>query len=778
MSRYIHSDINLLRDSGAGAGGAHAPGPHSGKLYGCSGRCAPASPTPKPLATIFAAMYKNAVHNLIRLAVAVVAVGALTAHAQSVANAPKSDLQNSIQSLSVSSAQDGKLVLQVGLKNALAGLPLNFTINTPPRIAFDFANTTNELGKSVQEFGVGDLRSANIVQASNRTRLVVNLNQMLVYDTRIDGNNLLITLQAKPAEVAAAATGRVARFAEARPGAQKHSLRDIDFRRGKNGEGRVQVDLSDGGVGIDVRQQGKSLIVDFLRTSLPRNLQRKLDVTDFGTPIEGIDTFVHGDNVRMIIEPKGFWEHAAYQTDTRFIVEVKSVADDPDKLVKGKQIGYSGEKLTLNFQNISTREALNVIADFTNLNIVISDSVSGNMTLRLKDVPWDQALEIILQSRSLDMRKNGNVIQVAPREELAKMEKANLAAKQEISELETMYTESFQLSYNKAEDVVQLLSQGDSGAAAAGASKVQSAGEGVGGGASVVMVNRGLAGGRLLSNRGSAVADKRTNTVFVQDTQTKLDQIRAIIKQIDVAVRQVMIEARFVEAGDSFGRTLGGRLGFSGPVAAGLVPTGLGFNAGIGTGNVSLPGASSGTGGLNIIFSSLVGKALDLELAASELDGKTKSIASPRVVTGNGGTATISQGVKFTYSDPTVANPSATKTVEAKLSLTVTPQITPDDNISMLLDITNDTAQPASAGTAPPIDTNTVKTQVLVENGGTVVIGGIYTQSETTSNTKVPLLGDIPILGWLFKSNVKTDKKKELLIFITPRILSDKLNLR
>ncbi len=748
MSRYIHSDINLLRDSGAGAGGAHAPGPHSGKLYGCSGRCAPASPTPKPLATISVAMYKNAVHNLIRLAVAVAAVGALTAHAQSAANAPKSDLQNSIQSLSVSSASGGKLVLQVGLKNAPAGLPLNFTITTPSRIAFDFTNTTNALGKSVQEFGVGDLRSANIVQAGNRTRLVVNLNQMLVYDTQIEGNNLLITLHGKSAEVAAAATGSVARFAEAKPGAQKHSLRDIDFRRGKNGEGRVQVDLSDGGMGIDVRQQGKSLIVDFLRTSLPRNLQRKLDVTDFGTPIEGIDTFVQGDNVRMIIEPKGLWEHAAYQTDTKFIIEVKSVADDPDRLVKGKQIGYTGEKLTLNFQNISTREALNVIADFTNINIVISDSVSGNMTLRLKDVPWDQAFDIILQSRGLDMRKNGNVIQVAPREELATKEKLNLAATQEISELEVLQTESFQLSYAKGADIAALLS-GDKD-------------------------NKQ----RILSKRGSAVVDQRTNTVFVQDTPSRLEEARKLIKQVDVAVRQVMIEARFVEAGDTFSRTLGGRLGFKGPVAAGLVPSGFASGTG-GSNNVSLPGGSSGTGGLNILFSAGVSKALGLELSAAELDGKTKSIASPRVVAVNGGTATISQGVKIPYIKPATSNePASMQFVQADLKLTVTPQITPDDNISMLLDITNDTPQPAPSGTAPPIDTNTIKTQVLVENGGTVVIGGIYTQSETNSTSKVPLLGDIPILGWLFKSNDKKDKKKELLIFITPRILSEKLNLR
>ncbi len=697
--------------------------------------------------------YINVVHNLIRLAVAVVAVGALTAHAQSAANAPKSDLQNSIQSLSVSSAPGGKLVLQVGLKNAPAGLPLNFTITTPSRIAFDFTNTTNALGKSVQEFGVGDLRSANIVQAGNRTRLVVNLNQMLVYDTQIEGNNLLITLHGKSAGVAPATTQSMARFAEAKPGAQKHSLRDIDFRRGKNGEGRVQVDLSDGGMGIDVRQQGKSLIVDFLRTSLPRNLQRKLDVTDFGTPIEGIDTFVQGDNVRMVIEPKGFWEHVAYQTDTRFIIEVKQVADDPDKLVKGKQIGYVGEKLTLNFQNISTREALNVIADFTNLNIVISDSVIGNMTLRLKDVPWDQALDIILQSRGLDMRKNGNVIQVDTLEELAKKEKFNLEATQKISELEVLRTESFQLSYSKGADMVVLLSGIESGKESG---KKQ----------------------RILSERGSAVVDQRTNTVFVQDTPSRLEEARKMIKQVDVAVRQVMIEARFVEAGDTFSRTLGGRLGFKGPVAAGLVPPGFTTGTG-GSNNVSLPGGSSGAGGLNILFSAGVSKVLGLELTAAELDGKTKSIASPRVVTANGGTATISQGVKIPYIKPaTSTEPASMQFVQADLKLTVTPQITPDDNISMLLDITNDTPQPAPSGTAPPIDTNTIKTQVLVENGGTVVIGGIYTQSETNSTSKVPLLGDIPILGWLFKSNDKKDKKKELLIFITPKILSDQLNLR
>ena len=319
----------------------------------------------------------------------------------------QADTQNNITALSVSSG-NGVTVIKVQLDQPLASIPAGFAINTPPRLAFDFPDTANGLGKSTQEFNEGDLRSANVVQAGNRTRLVVNLNQMLAYDTKIDGNSLMIVLHDKPADTATASS--TSRFAEAKQGVQKFELRDIDFRRGKNGEGRVQVELSDPGVGIDIRQQGTTLIVDFLKTNMPHNLQRKLDVVDFATPVQGVDTFVQGDNVRMVIEPHGQWEYAAYQTDNKFIVEVKPVVED--KQGKGTKPGYIGDKLTLNFQKIDVREALNVIADFTGMNIVISDTVSGNLTLRLKDVPWDQAFDIILQSRGLDMRKNGNVIQV------------------------------------------------------------------------------------------------------------------------------------------------------------------------------------------------------------------------------------------------------------------------------------------------------------------------------------------------------------------------------
>ncbi len=686
-------------------------------------------------------LLKHSTNIIFKLAVAALMISAYTAQAQD--SAPEnSDTANSIQSLNLSSLSDDKLLLTVGLKTAPASTPLNFAINTPPRIAFDFPGTTNGLGKSTQEFGVGEVRSANIVQAGNRTRLVINLNQMLVYDTRVEGNNLLITLQGNAANTAV--DTKTVRFAEAPLGMQKFNLRDIDFSRGKNGEGRVQIDLSDAGVGIDVKTQGTGLILDFIKTNLPRNLQRKLDVTDFGTPIVDIDTFVQGDNVRMVIQPKGFWEHIAYQTDNKFIVEVKAIVEDPNKLVKGTQLGYAGEKLTLSFQNIAVREALNVIADFTNLNMVISDTVNGNLTLRLKDVPWDQALQIILDTRGLDMRKNGNVIQVAPREEFAAKEKLSLAASQDIAELEILRTESFKLSYQKGDEVAALLTNKDQ---------------------------------RMLSKRGSAVVDQRTNTVFVQDTLSRLEEVRKLISQIDVAVRQVMIEARFVEAGDTFKRNLGGRLRSSGPLTNAVLPNG--FVSGTGSSSsINLPGGTFGQGGdLNLsVFGADPTKILTLELTASEVDGKTKAIASPRVVTANGIEASIEAGVEIPYATFSALG-TRIEFKKAVLSLKVTPQITPDDNVSMIIDVNQDTVGTIFFG-IPSINTKKVSTQVLVENGGTVVIGGVYTQDNIFTENKIPLLGDLPLIGWLFKNELKSDAKKELLIFITPKILKDSLNLR
>jgi type IV pilus assembly protein PilQ len=665
---------------------------------------------------------------------------------------------NSINGLSVSSSTDGSMVLKVELLQPLTELPAGFTINSPPRIAFDFPNTANGLGKSVQDFTENGLRSANIVQAGNRTRLVVNLDQMLTYDTKILGNSLMITLRGKTVNTAAA--DKATRFSEPKQGAtQKHTLRDIDFRRGKNGEGRIQVDLSDPSIGIDIRQQGTALIVDFLKTNLPVNLARKLDVVDFGTPVQGVDTFVQGENVRMVIDPKGQWDHAAYQTDNKFVIEVKAITEDPNKMVKGTKTGYGGEKLTLNFQKIDVREALNVIADFTELNMVISDTVSGNLTLRLKDVPWDQAFDIIMQSRGLDMRKNGNVVQVAPREEIAAKEKIDLTARQEIGELEDIRTESFVVSYQKGEDIVKLLS-GDKQ--------------------------------RMLSKRGSAVVDQRTNTVFVQDTPSHLEDVRKLIKQIDVPVRQVMIEARVVEATDKFGKNLGVRLGYNsldtfkvngtnlnGNIGANRVVGGplAGTTLPANTPNVNLPTAGAAGAFSMLLFNSSLSKLLSVELSALETDSKGKVISSPRVVTSDKTEAVIETGTEIPYQQASSSGATNIAFKSATLNLTVKPQITPDDNVIMDIKVNKDSVGQIYAG-VPSIDTNKVATQVLVENGGTVVIGGVYTQVENSGENKVPFLGDLPVVGNLFKSSAKLDNKSELLIFITPKIMKDSMGLR
>jgi type IV pilus assembly protein PilQ len=632
------------------------------------------------------------------------------------------------------------VVLRIGLKNPLTAQPPAFSVNTPPRIAFDFPDTANGLGKSSQDLGNGDLRSANIVQVGNRTRLVINLNQPLAYDTQIDGSTLLIFLQGK------ATAAPTTHFAEAQSLTDKHSLANVGFRRGKNGEGRIEIDLSDTGVGIDIRRQSNSLVVDFMQTTLPRNLQRKLDVTDFSTPVVDVDTFAQGQNVRMVIEPNGQWEHTAYQMDKKFIIEVRPVVEDPEKQKRGMKDSYDGERLTLNFQNIAVREALYVIADFINsnnsgvpMNMLVSDSVSGNLTLRLKDVPWDQALDIILQSKGLDMRKNGNVIQIAPREEIAAKEKLNLSADQEIAELEALRTESFQLSYQKGDVVAAML-----------ANTAQ----------------------RILSKRGSAVVDARTNTLFVKDTPSALEEVRKLIRQIDVPVRQVMIEARFVQAQEQFSHELGGRLNFTGPTAS--VPSG--FSSSTVTGNVNIPNTTT-AGGLTLsLFNAASTKTLSLELLAANTDGTTKNIASPRVVTADSTEAVIKQGTEIPYTqDQGLGVAATTEFKDAVLQLKVTPKITPDDNINMKLDVTQDTVGQIFNG-VPSIDNKQIQTQVLVENGGTVVIGGIYTLAAADTVTKVPLFGDIPLLGWLFKDKLTTETKTELLIFITPKILKDSMN--
>jgi len=670
---------------------------------------------------------------------------------------------NSIESFDVSQ-QGGKVVVKITTKEPLGGVPPNFAVANPARIAFDLPNTANALGRSSQEIGQGELRSMNIVQGADRTRVVLNLRRPLPYETTIDGRSIVVTLS-EPAVVPRTPGGQVAQFAEGKADT-KHAVRDVDFRRGRGGEGRVVVDLSDTTTGIDIRTQGQNIIVDFLQTALPENLRRRLDVVDFGTPVNTVSTYQQGDNVRMVIEPKGQWEHNAYQTDTQFVLEVKPVVPDPSRAAQRGR--YTGEKLSLNFQNVEVRAVLNVIADFTDLNIITSDTVAGSITLRLKDVPWDQALDIILQTRGLDSRRNGNVIWIAPRDELATREKLALEAQQQINDLEQTRTESFQMSYQKAADVQKLLADPNQ---------------------------------RILSKRGSAVVDARTNTLFVQDTPSRLDEVRRLLAKIDVPVRQVMIEARIVEADETFSRNLGVRFGYQETgqghsingvrttVGAELQNTGQA--AGIVAGTPVLTGnglqsnfAAGGLNGFNagqfsfVLANAAASKVIGLEISALEADGRGKIIASPRVLTADQVEAVIEQGTEIPYQQSTSSGATSVAFRKANLSLKVKPQITPDGNVIMTLDVNKDQPGAPAGNAGLQINTKHVKTEVLVENGGTVVIGGIYEQNDRTDTTKIPLLGDLPGIGWLFKNNTSTASKTELMVFITPRIVNERLTIR
>ena len=682
--------------------------------------------------------------------------------------------QNAIESINVTQ-QGASVILKVNLKDAPTALPAGFTVASPPRVALDFANTVNALGRNSQDVGQGDLRSVNVVQVGDRSRMVLNLKAPVTFDTKIEGKSVIVTLGAS--RTTGTAPSAPTSFAEAGIGSARSALRDIDFRRTPDGSGRVVVELGQANTGVDIRQQGQVLVVEFQKSTLPENLRRRLDVGDFATPVQTVNTFTQGDNVRMVIEPKGLWEHNAYQTDTQFVVEVKPVREDPNKLVQGSRGGYSGEKLSLNFQNIEVRAVLQVIADFTNLNIITSDTVGGNLTLRLKDVPWDQALDIILQTRGLDMRKNGNVIWIAPRDELATKEKLELEQRSQITDLEPTRTESFQLNYQKAADVRTLL-------AAPGQS--------------------------VLSKRGSATVDARTNQLFVQDTPTRLEEVRKLVAKIDIPVRQVLIEARIVEAVDNFSKNLGAKIGFNNASGfdrlniggtqvggANLITSGnltgttqLGTRPGnqfagtpILTDSLSFNSAATGINGINAgqfaitLANSSLTKFINLELSALEADGKGKIISSPRVMTADQVEATIEQGTELPYQQATSSGATSVSFRKANLSLKVKPQITPEGNIIMDVQVNKDSVgQVTTAGFA--IDTKNVKTQVLVENGGTVVIGGIYTQTENDTLTKVPFFGDLPVFGNLFRNSQRSNNKTELLVFITPRVISDRMNVR
>ncbi|MCJ0764987.1 type IV pilus secretin PilQ [Variovorax sp. CYS-02] len=690
-----------------------------------------------------------------------VAVASLSVHAQ-----------NTIESVT-SSIQGGAEVVRIDLAQPLAAVPAGFAIQTPARIALDFPGVANGLGRSAVEVNQGNLKTVNVVQAGDRTRVVLNLKQATTYRAQVQGKSLLVMLDAT--SVAAPTASVAPAFAENR-NRDTLPIRDLDFRRGTDSTGRVIVDLANNQVGVDIRQQGQTLVVEFMKSTLPEGLRRRLDVSDFGTPVQTVTTFQNGDRVRMVIEPKGAWEHSAYQSDNQFVVEVRPQKVDPSKLTQGP--GYSGEKLSLNFQNIEVRSLLQVIADFTNFNIVTSDSVSGAVTLRLKDVPWDQALDIILRAKGLGMRKTGNVLWIAPKDEIAAKEKLELEAQVAIQGLEPLRTQSFQLNYTRAADVaVQLRG---TGAAAGGASS------------------------RILTSRGSVIAESRTNQLFVTDIASNLDQIQQLISKLDIAVRQVLIEARIVEASDTFGKSLGVKLGgtdqraqnggdggyrlagnnrvaFGTSYSNVVASSGAGGSVDTTSNFVNLPavgqnGYSPATFAVSI-FNSAANRFLNLEISALEADGKGKVVSSPRVVTADQTKALIEQGTELPYQVATSSGATSIAFRKANLKLEVTPQITPEGNIILDLDVNKDSVgQSTAAGFA--INTKHIKTQVLVENGGTVVIGGIFELNETENETRVPILGDLPAVGNLFKSKSRTANKQEMLVFITPKMIADRAAAR
>jgi type IV pilus assembly protein PilQ len=669
-----------------------------------------------------------------------------------------------------SSLQGGVEVVRIDFSQPLTAIPAGFAIQAPARIALDIPGASNGLGRSTVDINQGNLRSVNVVQAGERTRLVLNLKSAAAYKAQLQGKALLIVLES--ASAAGPAAVPVPAFAESR-NTETQPIRDVDFRRGSDSSAKVIVDLPSNQVGVDIRQQGQNLVVEFLKSSLPEGLRRRLDVSDFGTPVQSVTTFQTGDRVRVVIEPKGAWEHSAYQSDNQFVVEVRQLKVDPTKLTQGP--GFGGEKLSLNFQNIEVRSLLQVIADFTNFNIVTSDSVTGAVTLRLKDVPWDQALDIVLQAKGLGMRKSGNVIWVAPKDEIAAKEKLDLESRVAIQSLEQLRTQSFQLNYTKAVDIAAQLTAG-TGAA------------------------------RILSVRGSVIAEPRTNQLFVTDITTRLEAVQNLISKLDIAVRQVLIEARIVEASDTFGKSLGVRLGGSdlrgvrggdpgyavggsnrlalgGTYNAVSATTGESVNAldTVNTTFVNLP--ALGQGGFSAssfaisLFSAAANRFLNLELSALEADGKGKLVSSPRIVTADQTKAMIEQGTEFPYQQATSSGATAVAFRRATLKLEVTPQITPEGNIILDLDINKDSrGETTAAGIA--INTKHIKTQVLVENGGTVVIGGIFELTESENEAKVPVLGDLPGVGNMFKTKSRTANKQEMLVFITPKMIADRAAAR
>lgn len=666
--------------------------------------------------------------------------------------APSLAQQNLIAAVKAS-RQASDVLLRVSMQTPLTEVPQHFLITEPPRIVLDFSNTGDATGQASRKLDLGVLKSYHVVQSGQRARMVLNVARNATYLTSIEHGDLVLRISpaAAPASSFTAATGAV------RP-----LIGAVDFRRGEQGAGQIIVPLPSASTRISVTRQNDRLIADLFAVGLPPHLQQRMDVSDFGTPVRAISVAADGADVRIQTEPQGQWEYHAWQRDNQLLIEVRALTEKP--AAGNETRDFSGEKLTLEFQDIDVRSVLQSIADFSGFNIITSDSVSGNVTLLLKSVPWDQALDIVMRSKNLAMRKTGNVMWIAPHDELIAKERLELEQKSLIADLEPLRAEVFQLNYQKADVFRKVFGIGDDG-----------------------HINKESKNG-ILSKRGSAMVDQRTNQLFVTDNPVVLQNIRKLLNKIDIPSRQVLIEARIVEADDGFSRNLGARLGFSaktGNAAVGNSYNSVGEASGQtpASGNaytnsqaVNLPAA--GIGGANAasfalsLFNAGANRFLNLELSALEADGKGKIISSPRVVTADQQAALIEQGEELPYQQATSSGATATSFRKANLKLEVTPQITPDGKVILAVDVNKDSRGSATPG-GLAINTKHVKTQVQVENGGTVVIGGIYTQEQRTDVSKVPLLGDIPVLGALFRHTSRSDKKTELLIFLTPKIVSE-----
>lgn len=666
--------------------------------------------------------------------------------------------------------------------------PSSFTITKPPRISLDFPNVVVSAKKRSVSVKEGALTGITAVDSGNRTRVVLSMVKIVGYTTAVDGSNFVITVDSPTAAQAAGQEQKKTHFAGSQKAVGRYAIKNIDFRRGPEGDGKIVVSLSEPTVGIDIREQAGEIIVDFMNSSLPSELQRRLDVIDFATPVQTVDAYGQGRNVRMVILPKGRYEQVAYQAGNIFTVSVKPIVEKTGEK-KADEFGYKGEKLSLNFQNIDVRAALQVLADFTGLNFVVSDTVKGNLTLRLKDVPWDQALDIIVNAKDLAVRHKGNVVIVGPAAEVAAREKAAFEASKAALELEPLNSELIQVNYAKADEIATLLKSIKPVVTASGQHPVFGTTGTGGGGAQAATESNSL-----LSPRGQVTVDRRSNSLLVQDTPGKIGEIRKLITQLDRPVRQVMVESRLVEATDNFAKNLGSRLGHfrvndrgnttyltsgkleqlpsmfpagGGTGAYEVTPSGLSVNlAAAGVGNFS-----AGSLMLSIMRAN---SEVDLELSALEQSQQGKIISSPRVITGNQQKATIEQGQERVFTT-SVLGVGSVVTKKATLKLDVTPQITPDDRVNLTVDITKDNFADATAGL---LNVKQITTQVLLDNGDTVVIGGIYEQEKQKTLTKVPFFGDLPLLGWLFRNKGESDNKTELLIFLTPRILSEKLSIR